>query len=104
RLSDHGIFIKHINTLQTNDRLEIGDRLLQISSMCNTYDLRFVTFEMAKKYIESACALNQMIKLCIGRSRSPVQSENEVLVSNERNFSNSGMLSTAEIEQSSIIK
>ncbi|CAF1366684.1 unnamed protein product, partial [Adineta steineri] len=100
---DHGIFITRINTLHKNKQLQIGDRLLQISAMCNTYDLRFVTFEMAKKYIESACALCQKIKLCIGRSRSPVQLENEVLVSNEHISKNSEMLSTAEIEQSSII-
>ncbi|CAF1058480.1 unnamed protein product [Adineta steineri] len=83
---DHGIFIKHIDTFQTNKWLEMGDRLLQISAMCNTYDLRFVTYEMAKKYIESACALNQKIKLCIGRSRSPVQLNNGVLVLDEDSY------------------
>ncbi|CAF3926589.1 unnamed protein product, partial [Rotaria sp. Silwood1] len=70
---DHGIFITDIDKQQTNKQLDIGDRLLQISSTYNTYDLRFVTHEMAKKYIQLACKESQKIKLYVGHTRPGVQ-------------------------------
>ncbi|UJR07091.1 hypothetical protein I4U23_011379 [Adineta vaga] len=68
-INDHGIFIVDISEYQTNEQLDIGDRLLQISSTFNTYDLRFVTFEDAKKYIQLACTESQTIKLYVGHTR-----------------------------------
>ncbi|CAF1278649.1 unnamed protein product, partial [Rotaria sp. Silwood1] len=66
---DHGIFIMEIGQHQTNRQLEIGDRLLRISSMYNTYDLRFVTHDMAKKNIELACKESKKITLYVGHKR-----------------------------------
>ncbi|CAF3809862.1 unnamed protein product [Adineta steineri] len=68
-INDHGIFITDISKYQTNKQLDIGDRLLQISSTSNTYDLRFVTFAYAKKYIQLACIESQTIKLYVGHAR-----------------------------------
>ncbi|CAF3822005.1 unnamed protein product [Adineta steineri] len=68
-VNDHGIFITDIAQYQTNKQLDIGDRLLQISSAFNTYDLRFVTFEYAKKYIRLACTESQTIKLYVAHKR-----------------------------------
>ncbi|CAF3222156.1 unnamed protein product [Rotaria socialis] len=69
---DHGIFITNILNYQTKKQLDIGDRLLQISSMFNTYDLRFVTHEMAKQYIALACKESKTIKLYVGHTRPNV--------------------------------
>ncbi|CAF1626022.1 unnamed protein product, partial [Adineta ricciae] len=68
-INDHGIFITDISKYQTNKQLDIGDRLLQISSTSNTYDLRFVTFEYAQKCIQLACTESQTIKLYVGHTR-----------------------------------
>ncbi|CAF4896060.1 unnamed protein product [Rotaria sp. Silwood1] len=67
--NDHGIFITNIKKPQANQNLHKGDRLLEISSERNTYDLRFVTHQMAKKYIKSACKESKKIKLHVGRAR-----------------------------------
>ncbi|CAF4094912.1 unnamed protein product [Rotaria sp. Silwood2] len=69
---DHGIFITKISEHETNKQLRVGDRLLQISSTYNTYDLRFVTHEMAKQYIGLACKESQKIKLYVGHTRSAI--------------------------------
>ncbi|CAF1502818.1 unnamed protein product [Adineta steineri] len=57
---DHGVFITHIPN-QTIRQLNIGDRLIEISSAKNTYDLRFVTHNEAKKRIGLACSHSQKI-------------------------------------------
>ncbi|CAF4311774.1 unnamed protein product [Rotaria sp. Silwood2] len=67
---DHGIFITEISQRQTNEQLDLCDRLLQISSMYNTYDLRFVTHAIAKQRIQLACTESQKIKLYVGHTRS----------------------------------
>ncbi|CAF3959023.1 unnamed protein product [Rotaria sordida] len=79
--NDHGIFITDIGQYQTNKQLDIGDRLLRISSMYNTYDLRFVTHDTATEYIELACKESKMITLYVGHTRPIVgiQSEKTVL-------------------------
>ncbi|CAF3929380.1 unnamed protein product, partial [Adineta steineri] len=55
---DHGVFITYIPN-QTIKQLNIGDRLIEISSAKNTYDLRFVTHNEAKKRIGLACLDSQ---------------------------------------------
>ncbi|CAF1372535.1 unnamed protein product [Adineta steineri] len=57
---DHGVFITYIPN-QTIKQLNIGDRLIEISSAKNTYDLRFVTHNEAKKRIGLACSDSQKI-------------------------------------------
>ncbi|CAF2073623.1 unnamed protein product [Rotaria magnacalcarata] len=74
---DHGIFITNISNYQTKTQLDIGDRLLQISSVFNTYDLRFVTREMAKEYIALACKESKAIKLYVGHTRPSVGTQNQ---------------------------
>ncbi|CAF3733615.1 unnamed protein product [Rotaria sordida] len=66
---DHGIFIKRIDKHQTNNQLDIGDRLLAISSTHNIYDLRFVTQDIARKRIQLACAESQKITLHVGHTK-----------------------------------
>ncbi|CAF1495763.1 unnamed protein product [Rotaria sordida] len=75
--NDHGIFVTNIGQYQTNKQLDIGDRLLRISSMYNTYDLRFVTHDMATKYIELACKESKMITLYVGHTRPIVGIKSE---------------------------
>ncbi|CAF1310924.1 unnamed protein product, partial [Rotaria sp. Silwood1] len=70
---DHGIFITDIAQYQTNKQLYKGDRLLQISSACNTYDLRFVTHEIAKQHIQLACSESKKIILRVGRTTPIVE-------------------------------
>ncbi|CAF3915773.1 unnamed protein product [Rotaria sp. Silwood1] len=72
-LNDHGIFITDIAQYQTNKQLYKGDRLLQISSACNTYDLRFVTHEIAKQHIQLACSESKKIILRVGRTTPIVE-------------------------------
>ncbi|CAF1106498.1 unnamed protein product [Adineta steineri] len=57
---DHGIFIKHINTLQTNDRLEIGDRLLQISSMHNSSQEKYTSVTSDKQEMNESNILHKL--------------------------------------------
>ncbi|CAF0931594.1 unnamed protein product [Rotaria sordida] len=61
---DYCVFIIGISN-QINKQLIIGDRLIEISSAKNTYDLRFVTQKEAKKRIELACSDSQKVKLTI---------------------------------------
>ncbi|CAF3959019.1 unnamed protein product [Rotaria sordida] len=67
--NDHGIFIRNIKKSRLNTQLYNGDRLITISSMYNTFDLRFVTHDMATKYIELACKESKMITLYVGHTR-----------------------------------
>ncbi|CAF1406539.1 unnamed protein product [Rotaria sordida] len=79
--NDHGIFIRNIKKSRLNTQLYNGDRLITISSMYNTFDLRFVTHDMATKYIELACKESKMITLYVGHTRPIVgiQSERTLL-------------------------
>ena len=86
--SDPGIFIIGKAQEQTNTSLNIGDRLLEISStVCrrhsnyledvlilqeNTYDLRFVTFDEARRLIRLACAESQTVKISVAHATDVV--------------------------------
>ncbi|CAF3926451.1 unnamed protein product [Adineta steineri] len=61
---DHGVFITYIPN-QTIKQLNIGDRLIEISSAKNTYNLRFVTHNDAKKRIGLACSDSQKVQLTV---------------------------------------
>ncbi|UJR08392.1 hypothetical protein I4U23_012663 [Adineta vaga] len=74
--NDPGIFVISKENYQTNAQFNIGDRLIEISSTNNTYDLRFVTFEDAKKYIRLACKESQIIKLSIGHPKDIIEVQN----------------------------
>ncbi|CAF1434512.1 unnamed protein product [Adineta ricciae] len=61
---DHGVFVTHIYN-QISKELNIGDRLIEISSKKNTYDLRFVTHNEARQRIGLACSDSQKVNLTV---------------------------------------
>ncbi|CAF1058518.1 unnamed protein product [Adineta ricciae] len=80
-LNDPGVFIIGKKQQQANTSLNIGDRLLEISSTKSTYDLRFVTFDEAQRLIRLACAESQTVKISVAHAIDAVElqnNENEV--------------------------
>ncbi|CAF2863024.1 unnamed protein product [Rotaria sp. Silwood2] len=70
--NDHGIFIADIRKYHGNQQLYRGDRLLQISTMRNTYDVQFVTHKMAEQIIKLARKESKTITLYVGHAKPSV--------------------------------
>ncbi|CAF1566130.1 unnamed protein product [Adineta ricciae] len=75
-LNDPGVFIIGKKQQQANTYLNIGDRLLEISSTKSTYDLRFVTFDEAQRFIRLACAESQTVKISVAHATDVVELQN----------------------------
>ncbi|CAF3924884.1 unnamed protein product, partial [Rotaria sp. Silwood2] len=66
---DYGIFITNIipgGIADKNGRLIVGDRLMSVQSMKNTYDLEFVEHKHAVDTIRRACDEGQKLTLIVG--------------------------------------
>ncbi|CAF4594175.1 unnamed protein product [Rotaria sp. Silwood1] len=66
---DYGIFITNIipgGIADKNGKLKVGDRLMSVQSMKNTYDLEFVEHKHAVESIRRACDESQNITLIVG--------------------------------------
>jgi guanylate kinase/C-terminal processing protease CtpA/Prc len=71
---DHGIFITNIipgGVADKQGHLRIGDRLIQVQSMKNSYDLEFVEHKHAVESIRHACDEGPKITLTVAHPSDP---------------------------------